>query len=234
MPDGGRLDVIIRTVGTPEDPVRVRFMVRDTGAGIAPEAVEHIFDPFFTTKEPGEGTGLGLSTVHTAVQQTGGTIRVASEPNFGTTFEILFPPAAPAAANEVDGGSETVAQRGHETVLLCEDDDAIRDLVTRILEKAGYTVLAAAAPRIGVALAMETTRPIDLLVTDVVMPQMNGVELARAVGKDRPNMGVLYISGYTAQAIGHHGVLDTSVALLEKPFSTAALLRRVREVLDGD
>ena len=206
--------------------------VSDTGAGMSQEVRENIFEPFFTTKEVGKGTGLGLSTVYGIVKQNDGFIYVASEPGKGTTFKIYLPriedeTAQPPSA-EITGKRPT----GTETILLVEDDEAILNLGKTILENLGYTVLAASTPRHAVHLVEEHSGDLHLLITDVVMPEMNGRELAEQLGGIRPNLKCLYMSGYTADVIAHRGILEEGVNFITKPFGSDDLAARVRQVLD--
>ncbi|HXV85935.1 MAG TPA: response regulator, partial [Gemmatimonadales bacterium] len=190
-----------------------------------------IFEPFFTTKEPGKGTGLGLSTVYGIVKQSGGSLWVDSEPGLGTTFKVFLPPAA--EVDEREGEAEvTPLPRGTETVLLVEDEAGLRNLARRALESAGYRVITAGD---GVE-ALESVRAengiLHLLLTDVIMPRMSGRDLAAALSAERPDLRVLFMSGYTDDVIARHGVLEAGTNLLQKPFTTDRLVRRVREVLD--
>jgi two-component system cell cycle sensor histidine kinase/response regulator CckA len=220
MPEGGTLS-IETSAGVLDE--FVCLSVTDTGTGIEPAVRERIFEPFFTTKEVGVGTGLGLATVHGIVTQSGGHVRVSSEPGHGSTFSVHLP--AVAGAVEAPGGAPApvAAERlaGTETILLCEDDESVRRLAVLILAAEGYTVISCASP--GEALAAVASREgaIDALITDIVMPEMSGVELARRVG-----LPALFVSGYSEQRV------EPSTPLLEKPFDRVGLLRALRGVLD--
>ena len=210
----------------------VMLAVSDTGVGMDEETRARIFEPFFTTKAKGKGTGLGLSTVYGIIKQTGGNIWVYSEPGQGTTFKV-YVPAMPADAKVAATGiKKEDIPTGSETVLLVEDEDVVRGLAVKILEAAGYKVLEARRGEEAIKLCSETSKPIDLLLTDVVMPEISGKEVADRLNELRPDLKVLYMSGYTDEAIVHHGVLDSSVQFIQKPFTPAALARKVREVLD--
>ncbi|MGA7512329.1 MAG: response regulator, partial [Candidatus Sulfotelmatobacter sp.] len=201
--------------------------------GMSPDTQAHIFEPFFTTKEVGKGTGLGLSMVYGIVKQSEGYIWVYSEPDRGTSFKIYLPRVdQPAEAVGLEKRPAGV-QRGTETILLVEDDAQLRALTSSVLAHCGYKVLSAAGTEEGLALCRENHREIHLLVTDVIMPGMNGRQLAEQVKKLSPSTKVLYVSGYTSNAIVHYGVLDPGLSFLPKPFSLAALVAKVREVLDG-
>ncbi len=210
----------------------VLLTVSDTGAGMSQEVRENIFEPFFTTKEVGKGTGLGLSTVYGIVKQNDGFVYVASEPGKGTTFKIYLPrceaETAQAASDEVAGKRPT----GTETVLLVEDDEAILNLSKMILENLGYTVLATQTPVHAIHIVKEHPGDIHLLITDVVMPEMNGRELGEELRAFLPNLKCLYMSGYTADLIAHRGVLDAGVNFIQKPFLGDDFAARVRQVLD--
>jgi PAS domain S-box-containing protein len=209
----------------------VMLAVSDNGCGMDKEVIGHLFEPFFTTKEVGKGTGLGLATVYGIVKQNSGFINVYSEPGRGTTFKVYLPRVE--AVSEIK--TATVEQKpvtGSETVLLVEDDNAILRLGTIILERYGYSVLTAQDPHEALALAQQHDGPIHLLVTDVVIPGMNGKDLKAKVSAIRSGIKILYMSGYTANVIAHHGVLDEGIHFLQKPFSVHTLLTKVRETLD--
>jgi CheY-like chemotaxis protein len=193
---------------------------------------EHIFEPFFTTKEVGKGTGLGLSTVYGIVKQSGGSIWVYSEVGRGTTFKVYLPRVDEPVETEASGKSSRAVARGHETVLLVEDEALVRDLSREILEEIGYEVVVAQDGSEGLRICKEFERSIDLMITDVVMPRMSGRELAEAVATLRPDTRVLYMSGYTDDAIVRHGILDDDAFFIQKPFSPDSLALKVREVLD--
>jgi two-component system cell cycle sensor histidine kinase/response regulator CckA len=242
MPQGGKLTFETANVELDEayvqthpnvEPGRYTLLaVSDNGKGMSDEVQEHLFEPFFTTKERGNGTGLGLATVYGIVEQSGGHIEVYSEEGVGTTFKVYLP----LVARETDVGASTRKKadlpQGTETVLLVEDEMSVRDLACRVLAQCGYIVLAAGHPQEALALSKEHAGGIPLLITDVVMPGMSGKVLAEQLVASRPEMQVLYISGYTDNAIVHHGVLDTGVHFVQKPFTPSILARKVRELLD--
>jgi PAS domain S-box-containing protein len=243
MPRGGRLTIETSTVdldaayawehGTVEPGRYVMLAVTDTGVGIDRAVQARLFEPFFTTKEFGKGTGLGLATVYGIVKQSGGYIWVYSEPGRGATFKVYLPRVEQADEPVAAPQPPARALGGTETILLAEDEAAVRNLARRVLEKHGYKLLLAATGRDGVQVAQQHAGPIDLLVTDVVMPEMGGRELAQHLTALQPGLKVLYLSGYTDDAIVHHGVLDAGVAFLQKPFKPDELARKIREVLDG-
>jgi len=242
MPQGGRLTFETANVEFHEDLARedpdarpgryVMFAVRDTGAGMTPEVKAKIFEPFFTTKEPGKGTGLGLATVYGIVRQSDGYITVDSEPGSGTTFSVYLPLVEEPADEERPRAAAAVP-RGVETVLVVEDEDEVRELLCDSLAQLGYTVLAARDGAQAMALSRRHPTPIHLLLTDVVLPGPSGREVATELTRLRPELSVLYASGYTDDEVVRHGVLEHGLAFLQKPFSQADLARKVREVLDA-
>ena len=243
MPKGGKITLETENMGLDESYAReheplqpgryVMLAVSDTGTGMSPDTQAHIFEPFFTTKEVGKGTGLGLSMVYGIVKQSGGYIWVYSEPGRGTSFKIYFPRVEQLAEAVALEKRPAGAQRGTETILLVEDDAQLRALTSSVLAHCGYKVLSAAGTEEGLVLCRKNHRDIHLLVTDVIMPGMNGRQLAEQVKQISPSAKVLYVSGYTSNAIVHYGVLDPGLRFLPKPFSLAALVAKVREVLDG-
>jgi len=241
MPQGGRLTLETASVevGVARGDAAegrspgsyVRLTVTDTGVGMDADTQAHLFEPFFTTKGPGKGTGLGLATVFGVVTQSGGFIDVRSEPGHGTSVELYFPRIHAAPELAAGGPSLTDIRRGSETILLVEDEDLVREFTREVLESRGYTVLEARHPGEALLIGERHGHPIHLLVTDVVMPQMNGRELADRLTAACPQMRVLYISGYTDDAIVQHGVHESDRAFLPKPFTADELADKVREVL---
>ncbi len=242
MPEGGALTLETNNATLDADYValhaearagqHVMVAVSDTGMGMDTETRRRAFEPFYTTKQLGEGTGLGLAMVHGIVRQSGGHITVYSEPGQGTTFRVYLPAAVGVAATEVPSGTRELSRGGHETILMCEDDRNVREATCRTLEAGGYTVLAAESAESALRMATEHVGRIQLLLTDVIMPGMNGRQLADALLATGRETRVLYVSGYTDNVISHHGVLEEGVEFLEKPFTSGKLLRRIREVLD--
>ncbi|MBL8721445.1 MAG: response regulator [Myxococcales bacterium] len=210
----------------------VMLAVRDDGIGMDEATQTRIFEPFFTTKGPGKGTGLGLSTVFGIVKQCGGHIWLYSEPGFGTTFKVYLPRATKGAVRTALPVAPA-RRDGTETILLAEDHEQVRAVATGILERAGYRVLSVAAPELALRLLDEHGEGIHLLLTDVVMPAMNGRELAERVRARWPAMPVLFMSGYTDDVIVRHGELDPRAFFVEKPLTADRLLHKVREALDG-
>jgi PAS domain S-box-containing protein len=209
----------------------VRLSVTDNGSGIEPEVVPHVFEPFFTTKEIGEGTGLGLATVYGIVKQNKGFLTVYSVAGDGATFHVYLPRRHAAALPAEMGQPAAALEAGHETVLLVEDEVAILQIATDMLTTAGYRVLPAAGPKAALKIARECAERIDLLMTDLIMPDMNGVDLAERIHELQPQIKSLYMSGYTANVLNRHGA-DAGVQFLQKPFTMSALTRKVRETLD--
>ena len=212
----------------------VMLAVSDTGHGMDADVLAHMFEPFFTTKAPGQGTGLGLATVYGIVQQLGGQVMVYSEVGRGTSFKIYLPRLEAAADQPQVAAVSGPPPRGTETVLLVEDEPALRVLVEEILTKGGYRVLQKEKPEDALALAAGHAGAIDLVLTDVIMPNMSGRQMTDALRLGRPSIRVLFMSGYTDDAISHHGILEPGTHFLEKPFTADGLLRKVREVLEGE
>jgi PAS domain S-box-containing protein len=244
MPEGGELSVetyppsasaVSPSAGEAADAVWL--VIRDTGCGMTEEVRRHIFEPFFTTKEPGKGTGLGLAVVHGIVQQSGGWIHVNSAPGLGTTFQIGFPVAPPAATTRLATASAGPGSGrrwgGSETILVVEDEPALRRLAALGLRKHGYHVLAADGPAQAVQLCETYPGTIHLLVTDLVMPQLNGHRLAQLLQAQMPGLKVLYMSGYMDDAAVRKEVVEAGLPFLSKPFSPSMLAQKVRELLDG-
>jgi PAS domain S-box-containing protein len=243
MPNGGKLTIELSNVHLEKEYARqhrevrpgpyVLLTVSDTGIGMSREVQQRIFEPFFTTKRPGMGTGLGLPTVYGIVKQSEGHIWVYSEEGVGTIFKIYLPsvgqpveaPAPPPAESEVPGGSESI--------LVVEDDDSVRNMILRILREKGYSLASARDGVEALELCEAGALRFDLLVTDVIMPRMGGRELSEKLQRERPRLKVLFLSGYAHNAMVHHGSLDQGVALIEKPFAKADLLRKIRELLDA-
>jgi CheY-like chemotaxis protein len=238
MPDGGALTIETAAVrldqaidgehGRIEPGSYVILTVTDDGAGMDTQTQARVFEPFFTTKELGKGTGLGLSTVYGILEQSGGHVRVTTAPGEGTSFEIYLPESE---REELRGAAQAEARPsgGSETILLVEDEPSVRDIARRTLEASGYNVLAAANGNDALQLCTVHSEHIDLMVTDVVMPQMRGTELARRVAHIRPGLPVLYMSGYTDSSLELDG--GASVAFLQKPFTLDAFRTAVREAV---
>ena len=243
MPDGGKLT--IETTNATLDELYVRqhpqvtagpyalLVITDTGVGMDNETKTRIFEPFFTTKDTGTGTGLGLSMAYGVVRQSGGHIWVYSEPSAGSTFKIYLPLVSLQMAPLPAVGHDSLQQAGQETILLVEDDDGLRDLVAATLIDNGYFVISARDAADALEQAAALNDPIDLLITDVIMPGKSGASVAKQLAGERPAMKVLYMSGYTDAAIVRHGMLNADMAFLTKPFSPTALALKVREVLNG-
>ncbi|MEW6127495.1 MAG: ATP-binding protein [Acidobacteriota bacterium] len=242
MPNGGSLS--IETANTYLDEnyaaqhVEVRaghyvmLVVSDSGCGMDTKTLAHVFEPFFTTKEKGKGTGLGLATVYGIVKQSGGHIWVYSEPERGTTFKVYLPQVEPTDSSSERSVAADILPLGTETILLAEDELQVREYTSRVLRGLGYKVIEAANGDDALITARQTPETIDLILTDVVMPQLGGKELSEKLKLERPNIKVLFLSGYTADSIVHHGVLKEGVAFLHKPFTSTELAQMVRAVLN--
>jgi CheY-like chemotaxis protein len=207
--------------------------VSDSGDGMEPEIQKRVFEPFFTTKEVGKGTGLGLSTVYGIVKQSGGHVWVYSEIGRGSTFKVYLPLVTDAVETAEQKSYEPDFEKGEATILLVEDEEMVRNLSLKILEMNGYRVLTAADGQEACKVCKEFPDEIHLMITDVVMPQMSGREVAEQAVLHRPDMLVLFMSGYTDDAIVRHGVLDDGVPFLQKPFTPDALVNKVRQVLEN-
>ncbi|MBN2071620.1 MAG: response regulator [Candidatus Krumholzibacteriota bacterium] len=210
----------------------VRLMVQDSGSGMDDETLSHLFEPFFTTKEIGKGTGLGLSTVYGIVKQNNGDITVASKPGAGTKFEIYFPRFISLKGEEINDISRTSSLHGEETVLLVEDEPRLLKLTRKMLESLGYEVLTAFTPEEALQVIDARVSTVDLLITDLVMPEMNGVELAKLVEKRHPGVSVLFMSGHSADMAGADGILEEDREFIQKPFSVNNLAVKLRDILD--
>jgi two-component system cell cycle sensor histidine kinase/response regulator CckA len=242
MPEGGRITIKTENVHLDGKIAKrqlvvtpgnyVMLSVADEGCGMDAKTQKHIFEPFFTTKEVGKGTGLGLSTVYGIVKQSGGSIWVYSEPGCGTNFKIYLPRVDEPVESERADSLSVGEPKGHETILIVEDEEIVRDLSKEILETYGYQVITAPNGQAGLQICKEFEGQIDLMITDVVMPQMSGRELAENVSAIRPDTRVLYMSGFTDDAVVRHGVLDDGVWFIQKPFSAESLALKAREVLD--
>jgi CheY-like chemotaxis protein len=241
MPEGGALRLETKNIFV--DPVfagqhkgmrpgeYALIVVTDTGIGMDEAVRSRLFEPFFTTKPKGKGTGLGLSTTYGIVKQSGGYIWADSAPGKGASFSIYLP-RAQAEPDRVSEKPAVESVRGTETILLVEDEPEVRSLVERVLRDQGYQVLVADRPSEALTISLRSDLRLDLMVTDIVMPEMNGWELARRLKPHRPDLRVLYLSGYADESITRQGVLDPGVTLLEKPFRPRDLAQRVREVLN--
>jgi CheY-like chemotaxis protein len=245
MPDGGKLVIEVTRATLTEEDARlqrdvqpgeyVMLAVSDTGMGMTQEVKAHIFEPFFTTKPQGKGTGLGLATCYGIVKQSGGHIRVQSEPGRGATFQVYLPRVEARVDQPPERPKLVDLPTGKETILVAEDEPGVRNLTVDILRDLGYRVIEAGNGEEGIRAAQGiASDKIDLLFTDIVMPQMDGKQLADWFGTARPETKVLFTSGYTPEAIIRRGVFEDQIAFLEKPFTPAVLAQRVREVLNGD
>jgi PAS domain S-box-containing protein len=240
MPTGGTLTIETANVSLGEyhghDPAvppgsYVMLAVSDTGSGMDEETRERLFEPFFTTKASGQGTGLGLATVYGTVEQSGGAIRVYTAPDLGTTFKIYLPRGACGEKEDATAATAADSPGGCETVLVVEDEDSVRQLTVLELEELGYRVLQAQNPDEARQRSREHSGPIDLLLTDVVLPGGSGPDVYERLAPERPDMRVLFMSGHAEKRIVHHGVVDPGVAFIEKPFTSEQLATKVREVI---
>ena len=245
MPTGGLLKIQTANVELDAEYVahhgeasvgpHVLLSVSDTGTGMDAETLAHVFEPFFTTKPVGTGTGLGLATVYGIVKQSGGSIWVYSEPGAGTTFKIYLPRSESVVMPEAAPPSPvSPAVNGSETILLAEDEVSLRHLTARMLEKHGYKVVAAESATEALRIVLENGRTFDLLLTDLIMPELSGGTLAKEVTKLVPGIRVLYMSGYSDEVVTRNGSLEAGAPFLEKPFSANDLAAKVRETLDAD
>jgi nitrogen-specific signal transduction histidine kinase/CheY-like chemotaxis protein len=242
MAGGGALVIETATVTLDEEYRRshplvepgeyVRLAISDTGCGMSDEVKRHLFEPFFTTKPLGQGTGLGLATIYGAIRQSNGHVEVYSEVGKGTTFKIYLPAESGAPESLTPPLDPRPVAGGSETILVVEDDARVRHIATHVLLDAGYRVLSASNGEAALAVASNHGDPIHLLVTDVVMPGMNGRQLAERLVQSHPETRALFTSGYTENIIAHHGVLDSGIEFLSKPYTLEVLTRRVREMLD--
>src|SRR5712692_5903427 len=241
MPNGGHLTIEARNVQLDESYKEnhqlvapgpyVMLLVEDTGCGMDRETQARIFEPFFTTKELGKGTGLGLATVYGIVKQSGGYIWVYSELDKGTVFKVYLPRVEKFDQSVEQKESDVLFLQGSETILLAEDSASLREMTREYLGSIGYTVIEAVSGKEALQRAKDFDGPIHLLLTDVVMPEMSGPELAAQVGSLRPGTKVIFTSGYTDDAIARQGVLDPAAAFIQKPYRPRALARKIREVL---
>jgi CheY-like chemotaxis protein len=242
MPDGGTLEIETATFYVDAQyadrreinpGTYARLSVSDTGTGMTQDVADHAFDPFFTTKPHGQGTGLGLATVYGIVTQAGGDVSIYSEPGLGTTIRVTLPETSESVSEGRDVPPDVPMPANGETILLVEDEDIVREPTRRILERRGYTVLTAGNAEDALTILREHSGDIGLLLTDVIMPGRSGKELSVEVAELRPATKVLFMSGYSQDVIVHRGVLEAGVRLLEKPFSTDDLVRKVHDALEA-
>ncbi|WOH74027.1 PAS domain S-box protein [Bradyrhizobium sp. NDS-1] len=242
MTEGGKLTLEAANISADEDYCRlnpelapgqyVAICVTDTGGGMSLDVLQHAFEPFFTTKEPGHGTGLGLSQVYGFVKQSGGHAKIYSEVGLGTTIKMYFPRFSGETRQEAIEPEEIAASELSETILVVEDDEDLRGYISDVLRELNYRVLTARSAQVALTILLQDESKVDLLLTDVVMPGINGRELGRRAQQIRPRLKILYMTGYSRNAVVHQGRLDEGVNLLEKPISQAKLALRVREILD--
>jgi len=243
MPDGGKLTIEATNVSADEDYSRINpelivgqyvlICVSDTGSGMTPEVLNHAFEPFFTTKEPGQGTGLGLSQVYGFVKQSGGHVKIYSEVGEGTSIKIYFPRYTGSAQPDADDTEEFISEgTSVETILVVEDDADLRGYLSDALRDLNYRILSTGSAQAALTILLQENQQVDLLLTDVVMPGINGRELGRRAHAIRPHLKILYMTGYSRNAVVHHGRLDEGVDLLEKPVTQARLALKIREILD--
>jgi CheY-like chemotaxis protein len=241
MPQGGILTIDTANLVVDDDYASqrhglktgryVRLRVSDTGTGMPRHVLDRVFEPFFTTKPKGEGTGLGLATVYGIITQADGYAQIYSEPGLGTTLSMLLP-VTDQQPTQVEPPASAGHTRGGETVLVVEDEDAMREVTRRILTRNGYHVLTAATGAAALELAARQDQEIHLLITDVIMPQMLGKEVANRIRATRPDIRTLFMSGYAHPVLASQGTLEAGVILIEKPFTEPALLNKIKEVLD--
>lgn len=242
MPEGGILTIETAQVDLDENYAKqkngvtagsyVMLAISDNGIGMDEDTFNQLFEPFFTTKEQGKGTGLGMSTAYGIIKQHGGNIWAYSEPGQGTTIKIYLPVTTKPGEVIPRADHRKPVSKGMETVLLAEDDQQVRNLTKAILERYGYKVLVAGSGQEALSIVINHEGPIQLLITDVIMPDMNGKELYQKISKDYPEIKVLYMSGYTDNVIAHHGGIDPGVNFIEKPFNVKTLAAKVRQVLE--
>jgi CheY-like chemotaxis protein len=244
MPAGGTIIIETSRVEIEEDFVKrfenispgpyIVLSISDSGTGINPDIIDRIFDPFFTTKDFGKGTGLGLSTVYGIIKQHKGMINAYSEKEKGTIFKIYLPISGGTEETDSSPAVKPECQKGNETVLAVEDNPEVRNLLKTVLSKNGYNVFIAENAETALTIASSYDGIIHLLITDVIIPDMNGMELYTEIIKTRPDIKSIYISGYTANVIAHNGKLDDGINFIQKPFAVSDFTRKVREVLDSE
>lgn len=244
MPGGGKLTIETASVMIDDDYIvahpaqragpHVTLTVSDTGQGMSEEVLEHIFEPFFTTKPAGSGTGLGLATVHGIVQQSGGHIRVYSEPGHGTVFKVYLPQADGSAVVAPAGPPSLPLAHGRGRILLVEDELPVRRATSRILRSAGFEVLEAGDGHAALAVAREEQADFDMILTDMVMPRMTGAELVRQIRRIRPALRALVMSGYAPDAMASGAVMPPDVHFMEKPFNAHSLVAKIQQILTGE